>query len=69
MGLLDFLMKLHLPMSTERPCTKPSRSEVKRWIKKQSVIINGKVAEMGEIAFPVSSLVFFPKGRRKCSMV
>jgi hypothetical protein len=59
----------YLPMSTESPCTKSSRSEVKRWLKKKSVIINGsKPLPSDEISFPVNELVFFPKGRRKCTM-
>ena len=67
--VIDFLMFLPLPMSTERPCTRPSRSEVKRWLKKKSVILNGERPKPNdEISFPVKELVFFPKGKRKCTM-
>jgi len=60
----------HLPMSTERPCTKPTNSEVKRWLKKKSVVINEeRPAPTDIVALPITSLVFFPKGRRKCTMI
>jgi len=57
----------HLPMSTERPCTIPSRSEVKRWLKNGSVIINGeKIHDPNEIKdYDIFTLVFFPKGKRR----
>lgn len=69
MTLLDFLTKelLCLPMSAERPCTIPSRAEVKRWIRKKSININGEFDhDPGEeVDFPIFTLVFFPKGKRK----
>lgn len=69
MTLIDFLTKRlsHLPMSVEQPCSIPTRSEVKRWIKNKSVIINGEknhdVNE--EVDFEIFTLIFFPKGKRR----
>ena len=60
----------YLPMSTERPCTVPSNSEIKRWFKRGSILINGEKAKMDdERKFPVKGLVFHPKGKRKCTMI
>ena len=60
----------HLPMSVERPCTEASNAEIKRWLKSSSVVINGKKPNVNdEIEIPVTELVFFPKGRRKTTMV
>ena len=59
----------HLPMSVERPCTKASNAELKRWIRNGSVLFNGETVDVNEeIDFPIFSLVFFPKGKRKTTM-
>lgn len=59
-----------LPMSTEKPCTQASNSEIKRWFKKKSIIINDIVVKIDDIIeMPVVSLVFFPKSKRRCTMV
>jgi len=60
-----------LPPSTEgKRSGTPSNSEIKRWLIKQSVIINGeKVSPHTEVSFPITELVFFPGGKRKCTMV
>ena len=56
----------HLPMSVERPCTPVSNAELKRWIRNGSVLWNTEKCEVNEeIDFPVDSLVFFPKSKRK----
>ena len=70
---LEFLMRLKdisaLPMSTERPCTKPTKAEIKRWLKKSSITINHqKPKPQDGIELPIEDLVFFPKGKRKCTM-
>lgn len=59
-----------LPMSTERPCTQASKSELRRWLRNHAVVINGKKpGEHDEIEFPIKELVFFPNGKRKCTMM
>lgn len=49
----------------------PSRSEVKRWLRTGSVLLNGAFPQPSdEIEFPITSLVFFPKSpRRRTTMV
>jgi hypothetical protein len=44
MTVLQYLIQLRpaLPMSVEKPCTPVSNSELRRWIKDGSVIINGE---------------------------
>jgi len=71
MTAYEFLKTIKwLPMSTERPCTVASHSEIKRWLRKKSVIINGlKPSPEDEITLPIRELVFFPKAKRKCTMV
>ena len=55
-----------LPMSTERPCTVPSNSEVRRWLDKGAVILNGTTPKPNDaITFPITDLVFFPHARRR----
>ena len=71
---INLLIKLKefsaLPMNTEKPFTKPTKAEVKRWLKKSSVIINDqKPKPQDRIGLPVKQLFFFPKGKRKCTMV
>lgn len=50
------------PRSRERGKTgSPSNSEIRRWLEKGSVLINGKRPEPNDlVAFPISQLVFFP---------
>lgn len=68
--VIDFLINHPaLPMSAERPCTRPSKSEVKRWCKSKSVLLNDVAVEGEEWLFcDVVSLVFFPKGKRKTTV-
>jgi len=68
---LKFIKKHgHLPMSTEKPCTEASNAEIKRWLKKGSVVINGKKPGINDIVkFPITELVFFPKGKSKTTMI
>ncbi len=70
MTAFNFLKKIKwLPMSTERPCTRATNSEIKRWLKKRSVVINGKRPNVSDtVEFPIIELVFFPNGKRKCTM-
>jgi hypothetical protein len=70
MTAFEFLKTIrYLPMSVERPCSKASNSEIKRWLRKKSVLINGLLPDVNDvIKFPVFQLVFFPKGKRKCTM-
>jgi len=70
MNAFDFIKQIeHLPMSTERPCTQVSNSELKRWFKKKSILFNGETVDMNEkIDFPVHTIIFFPKGKRRTTM-
>jgi hypothetical protein len=50
-----------------------SKSEIRRWLDSSSVEINGKFPtskdECGDEEFPLTSLIFFPNGKRKTTMV
>ena len=49
---------------------KTSNSEIKRWLNSKSVLINRKAPLTNEdIKFPITQLVFFPKGKRKTTYV
>ena len=59
-----------LPMSTEKPCTEASNSELRRWLEKKSVVINGEKPSFSDtILFPITELVFFPKGNRRTTFI
>lgn len=65
---LEFLIQNRefIPMSMEKPCTQPTNSEIRRWLDQSSVVINGsKPKAKDKIAYPVTSLVFFPKSAKK----
>lgn len=53
--------------SMEKPCTKASGSEFRRWITQSSVVINGQVIRdpKAKIDLPVVSFVLFPKSPKK----
>lgn len=59
-----------IPMSVERPCTHPSNSEIRRWINDGAVRINFERWKADEEMPPlVYSLVFFPNGARRTTMI
>lgn len=70
--VIQFLANLRpaLPMSAERPCTPMSNGELRRHLKQGGVLINGQTSSPEELLdFPVFSLVFFPKGARRTTLV
>ena len=72
MKVLQYLNNLRpaIPLSAEKPCTVMSGSELRRHIQSGAVLFNGeKVSVDEEIDFPVHSLVFFPSGKRKTTLV
>lgn len=59
-----------IPMSVEKPCTIPSKSEIRRWLDQKSVIINGlKPSSKEEVEFPITQLVFFPNSKTRKTTV
>jgi hypothetical protein len=72
MNSAQFLQTLRpaLPMSVEKPCTPMSNGELKRHIEQGGVLLNGeRVSLTEEINFPVFSIVFFPRGNRKTTIL
>ena len=68
MNALQWLNNLRpaLPMSIESPCKEMSNGELRRHIKQGGVLLNAEqVLPKEEINFPVFSLVFFPKSKRR----
>ena len=68
MTALEFLKELPrnwLPVNTDRGIHAPSNSDLWRWLKNGSVVINGLRPKPNDaVEFPVIEFVFFPKGRR-----
>lgn len=55
--------------STER-CGEASNGELKRWIQNGAVVMNGEKKKWDEeVNFPVNSLVIFPKGKRRTTLI
>jgi ribose 1,5-bisphosphokinase PhnN len=58
-----------LPFSTEG-CHEATKSEIRRWLKNGSVVVNGERMVLDElIDFPIFSLVFFPSGKRRTTVI
>ena len=55
-----------LPQSREgKKDGEPSNSELRRWLEKGSVVINGtKPRPSDDIHLPIKELIFFPRGNR-----
>lgn len=71
-NVLTFLNGLRpaLPFSIEKPSLLASNGEVRRWCTNKAVLINGESVKWDEpVDFPVFSLVFFPKGGRRTTLV
>lgn len=72
MNALSFLNNLRpaIPMSSEKPCTPMSNGELRRLMNQSGVLINTeKILPDEEIDFPVFSIVFFPKGKKRTTLV
>lgn len=54
--------------SIERPLTKVSSGEMKRWFKNKAVIINGSPVDAFDEIEYLDSLVLFPSGKRKTTL-
>lgn len=71
MNALQFLITLRpaIPFSAEK-CASMSNGELRRHIEQGGVLINNeRVSVSEEIDFPVFSIVFFPNGKRKTTIV
>ena len=70
MHWLDFMDKRWrdwkcLPQTRERGTGEPTRSEVRRWLNNSAVAVDGtRVKPFDDVAFPMQSVVLFPKGNR-----
>ena len=72
MNVLTFLNSLRpaIPFSAETPCIIASNGEIRRWCKNKAVIINNETVSWDElIDFPVFSIVFFPNGKRRTTIL
>jgi len=72
MNVLTHILNLRpaLPMSVEKPCTIASNSEVRRWLDGGMVEINGnRPKAMDKVDFPIKSLVFFTKSKRRTTLL
>lgn len=53
----------YLPYDNENKRDRPSNSVLYRWLKRGSVAISGQTPKPeDEVTFPITQLVFFPKG-------
>lgn len=47
-----------------------TNSDIRRWFDRRSVIINGtKPAWRDEVEYPITELIFFPKGKRRTTVL
>lgn len=74
MNAIDFLLEVNALCcgfhTNERGYTKATNSELRRWLQMGAVVINGvRPKPFDVIEFPVTSMVLFPKGARKCTLL
>ena len=79
MKAIEYLKKLrdddnwiHLPLDPSGKTIdgKVSNSSLRRWLDSKGVCINKEYPKANDrISFPVTSLVFFPKGKRKTTLL
>lgn len=75
MTAFEFLKSLeHLPIThvgqDKTKFGRPSNSELWRWLKSKSIIINGKrPLPHDEITFPITQLIFFPNGIKRTTII
>ena len=71
MNAIEWLQNFpYLPDSREgKKVGRPSNSELRRWCKNGSVLINGKKVTPGDkMEWPIYQLVFFPQSTGKVTM-
>ena len=70
MKAIEFLKFLpHTPLSKEKG-GQPSNSELRRWLKKGSVRINGLRPAPGDhVSFPIRELIFFEGSPSRCTVI
>ena len=71
MKILDLLLELHALCHFHSTEGRPelSKSELRRWCERGSVIINGEKVKADEaFDFPVFSMVLHPKGDLRCTL-
>jgi preprotein translocase subunit Sss1 len=61
----------HEKFNKDKPLQKASNSEMRRWLKSKSVLINGRTPDWDEIVeFPVTELVLFPRSKKnRCTLM
>ena len=73
MDAIEYLKALPrdwLPKSVGHGIRPPSNTELRTWLKEGAIIINGaKILPNDEITFPITELIFFPKGIRRTTIV
>ncbi len=72
MQALEFVLSMRpaVPFSIEKACQEATNSEVRRWFKNKAICINGEFPDWNDnIQLPVTQLVFFPKGKRKTTVL
>lgn len=72
MQALEFVLSMRpsVPFSIERACQEATNSEIRRWFKNKAIRINGEFPNWdSKIQLPVVELVFFPKGKRKTTVL
>ena len=72
MNVLQYLASLRptLPYTTTVPSVPMTNGELRRLCNNKAVLINGETVAWDELMdFSVFSLVFFPKGNRKTTLV
>lgn len=69
--LKELRNKIYLPHCCEKKEHRgiPSNSELTRWLNDKAIVINGLTpTAQEEVNFPVTQLIFFPKGKRKTTI-
>ena len=67
---LKGLPRTQLPPSVERGIKPPSNGDLRRWLNMRAIQINGETPKaFDEVSYPIWELIFFPKGKRRTTMV
>jgi 23S rRNA-/tRNA-specific pseudouridylate synthase len=74
MKALDFLMKVNKAVCGFHTregnlVDKASKSEIRRWFRSNSIIINGEVASANDKIEVVTQLVLFPKSKSRITVI
>lgn len=66
-SVVDFINRVAQPFSMERPCSRATKSEIRRLCQKGCIQINGEIKSnpIEKLSFPIREVIMFPNNNKR----